>query len=124
MKKFLTFCVIAFSLSACPFQNDYDREGAKRVQQEWETKLETLPIGASSAELSQWLKQNGLLKNDENPTFGEKYQNINLPNGHFSVRPHWYHINFCNGFFTVLTIHLDEQKRVSKKEMGLWGSCL
>ena len=52
MKKILTLCVIAFLLTACSLGH-YDEEAILRVKQEWQAKLETLPVGASETELTQ-----------------------------------------------------------------------
>lgn len=124
MKNLPTFCALALLLSAC-MSNDYDREGAQRVKQEWQTKLQTLPVGANEAELTRWLHQNGLLKNGEKPDFSDKsYSTSNLPNGHFPVKQHWYNINYCDVWFVHLNIKLDGQNRVAKKEVRLLGSCL
>ncbi|MDK4536162.1 MULTISPECIES: hypothetical protein [Kingella] len=119
MKKFLTLCVIAFSLTACSLGH-YDEKAILRVKQEWQAKLETLPVGASEAELTQWLKQNGLLKNGEQPNLSNHKYVTNVPNGYFPFKSS---IIFCNGFFTELTIRLDEQNRVTTKKIKTFDSC-
>lgn len=106
---------------SCSVSLDYDKEGLERSRQAWQSRLDTLPIGATTAQLTQWLKDNDL---KAPPSFKNGYYNSNLPNGHFAVRHHAYRFSPCDSFFLALEIQLDAQQKVQNKELSARGSCL
>lgn len=130
MKKYLALCLAALALNACasgnhPANNDPARASARHARQQWQTKLNSLPIGASEAEFTQWLQQNNLLQHGEKPDLSNKrYINANLPNGRFPVQPQVNQFNPCDSWFVLLDIQLDEQRRVAKKEARALGGCI
>ncbi|XXQ69259.1 hypothetical protein ACKLNO_05195 [Neisseriaceae bacterium B1] len=106
-------------LSAC-FHAEYDEAAAKRIRQDYQAKLDALPIGATHEQVQQWQKSHGL-----NLSGGERgYGSMNLPNSHFPVKKKFLSANVCNGFFLTMRIDMNEKGQVAKKELGLLGRCL
>ena len=101
----LLLLITGLSLTACGSSIDYDRQGLARSKQMWQQRLDSLPIGATEAQLRDW-------------------QNKYLPEGHFPVKKHWSKFSPCDAYFLSLTIQTNEQKQVVKKELKALGSCI
>ena len=50
----LLLLITGLSLTACGSSIDYDRQGLERSQQMWQQRLDSLPIGATEAQLRDW----------------------------------------------------------------------
>ena len=81
----LLLLITGLSLTACGSSIDYDRQGLERSQQMWQQRLDSLPIGATEAQLRDWQNKYGLKLAFQEP---DHYYSSNLPEGHFPVKKH------------------------------------
>lgn len=56
----LLLLITGLSLTACGSSIDYDRQGLARSKQMWQQRLDSLPIGATEAQLRDWQNKYGL----------------------------------------------------------------
>lgn len=112
MKNFISPILMSLLLAACSSSG----LKARQQQQEWQVKLDALPLGATAVQVEQWAQQNQISLQPN----AQKDKTVYYASRSFPSKG----LDFCAEWRVVLAIELNEMYQVQKKDVTRLGVCL